>query len=65
MFVAGNAGPLFAGRVYHYNGSDWFEYPQLRLSDVSFQAVWTDGTETFVVGTTSGFPMKTVVLHGK
>ncbi len=65
MFVAGNAGPSPAGRVYHYNGTDWFEYAQLRLANVSFQAVWTDGREAFVIGWTSGSPMKTVVLHGK
>ncbi len=66
MFAVGSAsGPSRAGRVYHYNGNDWFEYSQLRLVDVHFAAVWTDGNEAFVVGTTSGFPMKTVVLHGK
>ncbi len=65
MFVAGSAGPSPAGRVYHYDGTDWYEYAQLRLADVSFQAVWTDGREAFVIGWTSGSPMKTVVLHGK
>jgi hypothetical protein len=66
VFAVGSAGgPSPAGRVYHYNGSDWFEYSQLRLADVHFAAVWTDGREAFILGTTSGFPMKTLVLHGK
>jgi hypothetical protein len=53
------------GRVYHYNGSDWFEFVRLRLENVIFYAVWTDGKEAFVIGNTSTLPMKTVVLHGK
>jgi hypothetical protein len=53
------------GRVYHYNGTDWFEYTQLRMNNVRFQSVWTDGTAAFIIGITSDFPMKTVVLHGK
>ncbi len=53
------------GRVYHYNGSDWFEFTQLRMQNVRFQSVWTDGKEAFVIGITSDFPMKTVVLHGR
>jgi hypothetical protein len=65
MFVVGIAGTSPAGRIYHFNGSDWFEYTQLRLEEVFFQAVWTDGNEAFVIGTTYDFPMKTIVLHGK
>lgn len=65
VFAVGSAGPSPSGRVYHYNGSDWFEYSMLRLFDVHFSAVWTDGIEVFIIGTTYDFPMKTIVLHGK
>jgi hypothetical protein len=65
IFVVGFAGSTPAGRVYHYDGRDWFEYAQLRIDNVNFEAVWTDGMETFVIGTTSDYPMKTVVLRGK
>jgi hypothetical protein len=65
IFAAGFAGPSLHGRLYHYNGTDWFEYMQLRMDGVEFKRVWTDGKEAFLIGTTSGIPMKTVVLHGR
>jgi hypothetical protein len=65
MYAVGYYGVPSAGRIYHHNGSDWFEFNQLRMDEVTFNSVWTDGREAFVIGTTSGSPMKTVVLHGK
>ncbi len=54
------------GRVYHYNGSDWFEFTQLRMQNVRFQSVWTDGKEAFVIGITSDFSNENrCVLHGR
>jgi len=65
MFVAGIAGPQPTSRLYHYDGASWFEYENLRMDDVTFTAVWTDGTEAFVVGIPPGFPAKSIVLRGK
>ena len=55
------------GTVYHYNGSDWFEFKQLRLYNGNYWGIWTDGKEVFVVGSNlySDFPQKTFILHGK
>jgi len=54
------------GRVYHYNGSDWKQIEQLNDPQVDYYAVWTDGTEAFVVGHIyDGVYMKTIVWHGK
>lgn len=58
-------GPQSTGRVYHFNGSDWFEYEHLRMDNVAFNSVWTDGREVFVVGISYGSPTTTIVLHGK
>lgn len=52
----------FAGTVYHYNGSDWFQFTQFESSEFRFAGVWFDGKEVFVVGNNSS---KTLVLHGK
>ncbi|HCG63344.1 MAG TPA: hypothetical protein DEZ27_05970 [Sphaerochaeta sp.] len=52
-------------QVYHYNGSDWYRYPQFNGLDKWFTSVWTYRDEVFVVGFTVDYPQKTVVLHGK
>lgn len=66
MFAAGwGDDPVLTSRLFHYNGSDWFEYTDLRMQEVAFWAAWTDGTEALVIGNTFTSPMKTVVLHGK
>ncbi|MFA7419899.1 MAG: hypothetical protein WCZ90_09450 [Melioribacteraceae bacterium] len=51
-----------------YNGSTWTQIPQIKniTENVQFEAVWTDGTEVFIVGySTDGFPNKTYIWHGK
>ena len=54
------------GKVYHYNGSDWFQFQNLFDENIVYTGVWFDGREAFVVGYTSaGFPNKTVVQHGR
>jgi hypothetical protein len=66
MFAVGwGDDPVLTSRLFHYDGSDWFEYTDLRMQEVALWAAWTDGTEAFVIGNTFGSPMKTVVLHGK
>lgn len=65
MYAVGYYGVPYTGRIHHYNGSDWFEFTHLRMDGVTFNSVWTDGREVFVIGTTFGYPMKTIVLHGK
>ena len=54
------------GRAYHYNGTDWKQIEQLNDPKIDYYAVWTDGTEAFVVGHIyDGVYMKTIVWHGK
>lgn len=57
IFAAG-----FQGAVYHYNGSDWFQFTQFISSEFRYSGIWFDGKEVFVVGNNSS---KTLVLHGK
>jgi len=53
-------------RAYHYNGTDWKQIEQLNDPKIDYYAVWTDGTEAFVVGHIyDGVYMKTIVWHGK
>lgn len=60
IFVVGNFG-----KVYHFNGIEWYSFDEFRADDVLFTDVWTAGEEVFVVGYTLSFPMKTIVLRGK
>jgi hypothetical protein len=61
IFVIG-----FGGKVYHYNGADWKQIEQLYNSQIDYSAVWTDGTEAFVVGHIfDGTYQKTIVWHDK
>ncbi|MBI2428747.1 MAG: hypothetical protein HYV29_08135, partial [Ignavibacteriales bacterium] len=62
MFAVG-----YPGRVYHYNGKDWYQYNQFANSESILKAVWTDGKEVFVVGFTqdNSFRTTTVILRGK
>jgi len=63
IFAVGQGG---ANKVYHYNGIDWKEIEQLTLPGADYWAVWTGGTEAFVVGhiPDGGF-QKTIIWHGK
>jgi hypothetical protein len=63
IFAVGQGG---ANKVYHYNGTDWKEIEQLTLPGADYWAVWTDGTEAFVVGHIYDAPyQKTIIWHGK
>jgi len=54
------------GKVYHYNGSDWFQFQNLSDENVVYTGVWFDGKEVFIVGyTASSSPNKTVIVHGR
>lgn len=53
------------GEMWHYNGSDWYEFRDLRIPDRTYSAAWTDGEQVFVCGFTYGFPQRTVVLRGR
>jgi hypothetical protein len=56
------------GKVFHYNGVDWQELENVTSSELFFADVWTDGKETFVVGSTfynPGSILKSVVFHGE
>ena len=61
IFAVGNIG-----RVYHYNGTDWKQIAELNNPQTDYFAVWTDGTEAFVVGhINDGAYQKTIIWHGK
>jgi hypothetical protein len=62
LMVVGRAN---GGVVAHYDGSDWFRYEELQLSNLEYTDIWTDGKEVFITGYMFGFPQNTVVLHGK
>jgi hypothetical protein len=59
VFVVGDFGNLL-----HFNGADWYQFPQFIRTDLVLFDVWTDGTEVFVVGTEAD-GTKTYILHGK
>lgn len=48
--------------VYHWNGTDWYSFPNLPFTEFVMWKVWTDGREVFVVGNDGS---KSYVLHGK
>jgi hypothetical protein len=55
-----------SGEVYHYNGTDWYQFKNLQLTNVQYSGAWTNGKEAFVIGVTFGsYPQKTIILHGK
>jgi hypothetical protein len=56
----------YGGKAYHYNGTDWKQIVQLNNPQIIYSAVWTDGTEAFVVGYIfDGISEKTIIWHGK
>ncbi len=57
MFAAGTRT-----QIVHFNGVDWYRYPQFAASGIDFYSVWTDENEAFVVGN-DGF--RTFVARGK
>ncbi|MBN2366037.1 MAG: hypothetical protein JXL67_07705 [Calditrichaeota bacterium] len=57
MFVVGRNG-----RAYHFNGIDWYRYPEIAYSDIEYSCCWTDGKELFIVGDNVS---KSFALHGR
>jgi len=54
------------GQAFHYNGNDWQQIEVLNDPQTDYYAVWTDGTEAFVVGHIDDAGLqKTIVWHGK
>lgn len=57
---------LDGGRVFHYNGADWYEYEQLYFTDIRYYHIFTIEEEVFVTGRTlGGFPNRTIIWHGR
>lgn len=50
--------------VWHWNGSDWFEFTNLPLQKFTKYKVWTDGREVFIVGVGIDDD-NSYVLHGR
>jgi len=61
-------GGSFGEVLYHYNGKDWYRFPQFTNSNIALGFVWSNGEETFVTGKelngVNGWP-RSFVLHGK
>jgi hypothetical protein len=55
----------YPGKVFHYNGTDWYEIPQLNNPTLRYTGVWFKGEEAFICGYTDGYPEKSIVWHGK
>ncbi|KAB2846769.1 MAG: hypothetical protein F9K45_01165 [Melioribacteraceae bacterium] len=54
------------GKSYHWNGTDLYKLTALEDEGILYTGVWMDENETFIIGyTTTGFPDKTIVWHGK
>jgi len=52
------------GKVYHFNGTDWYQFDQFRSGDfrLVFWTGWTDGREAFILGNDA---QRSYVLHGR
>ncbi|MGA3246443.1 MAG: hypothetical protein ABSE41_17620 [Bacteroidota bacterium] len=61
-----SASNLFAvgseSQVYHYDGINWYRYPQFQSVDKVFTSAWAMSGEVFVVGNDG---QRTYILHGK
>ncbi|KAB2846770.1 MAG: hypothetical protein F9K45_01170 [Melioribacteraceae bacterium] len=54
------------GEVYNFNGNDWMLIERLKNTNILYTGVRIFDDEAFIIGyTLTGFPQKTVVLHGK
>ena len=60
LFAVGSLAGV--GTVLHYNGRDWYSFNDVKLPDVTYYDVWTDGKEVFVSGWGGNI---SIVLHGK
>ena len=61
IFVTG-----FRSILFHYNGTDWYQYENVRFPNVGYSGIWTNGKEVFLLAhTLGGFPQKTLILNGK
>ena len=66
LVVGGTSLEGDVGKACHYNGVDWFDIQELKIPNVGYGDVTMIEGEIFVVGkSTSGFPDKTFILHGK
>ena len=48
--------------IYHYNGTDWYKYPQTNSTSVLCTAAWCTENEVFVVGSDGN---NTIIYHGR
>lgn len=64
IFVVGQ-GFGYVPVVFHYNGIDWYEYPDFDTQESSLWDVWTDGREVFITGEMGFDTIRTIILHGR
>ena len=48
--------------IYHFNGTDWYRYPQFSDASHNSSAVWCDENEVFILSTDG---VRSFVYHGK
>lgn len=54
----------FYGKVYHFDGSSWYDLQNLQFTDMRYWRVWMNERDVFVVGTFSSV-YRSIALHGK
>jgi len=57
FFVGG-----YGNQIYHFNGTDWFQFKQLSDATKFCTSIWCNDKEAFIV---SGDGSKTWIFHGK
>ncbi len=50
--------------IWHWNGTDWFEFKNVSTIRMTYYKVWTDGREVFIIGVGND-DNNTYILHGK
>ncbi|MBD3287647.1 hypothetical protein GF337_02485 [candidate division KSB1 bacterium] len=61
IFVVGYSG-LINEKIYHFNGTDWWQYENISIQGAELLDIWTDGREVFIVGYLGN---NSIILHGK
>ena len=64
IFVVGQ-GFGYIPKIFHYDGIDWYEFPDFDNHEGSLVDVWTDGREVFITGITGFDTTRTIILHGR
>ena len=66
IFAVGTLYEEDRGVIYHFNGSDWYEYSELGILPENIVNVWANEEGVFVAGWSNfdEYPQKTYIYHG-